>query len=360
MSAIFSIRTIALSLLPVGLAACTAPEWPTRSQVRADVENAQGGRADLSRSGQAFLGATAVVAGKGDTVYGLSRRHGVSMRAIIVANGLAPPFHLSVGQRIVLPRNLEHEGAKGDKLSQIANKRSIGMYDLARLNGLKPPYTIFVGQRLRLPDDSGSSIAAAGPGTVTTVSVSPQAANTSANASSSKTVRSQPRLPKKPPAWATAKRTVRAPVASKPVRTQAAAPRSVPKPAPRTSSGFLWPVQGRVISSYGAKAKGLRNDGINIAAPRGTPVRAAENGVVVYAGNELRGFGNLVLIKHAGGWVTAYAHTDQLKVQRGDKIKKGQRIATVGSTGNVTSPQLHFELRKGKRPRDPRKLLRRV
>ena len=113
-----------------------------------------------------------------------------------------------------------------------------------------------------------------------------------------------------------------------------------------------------MISSFGSKSKGLRNDGINIAAPRGAPVVAAENGVVVYAGNELRGFGNLVLIKHAGGWVSAYAHNDRLLVRRGDKVRKGQRIALVGSTGGVTSPQLHFELRKGKRARDPRKYLR--
>ena len=117
---------------------------------------------------------------------------------------------------------------------------------------------------------------------------------------------------------------------------------------------------GRVISSFGAKSKGLRNDGINIAAPRGTPVRAAENGVVVYAGNELRGFGNLVLIKHSGGWVSAYAHNEDLAVRRGDKVRKGQRIARVGSSGGVTTPQLHFELRKGKRARDPRKYLQRV
>ena len=115
-----------------------------------------------------------------------------------------------------------------------------------------------------------------------------------------------------------------------------------------------------MLSGFGAKAKGLRNDGINIAARRGTPVKAAENGVVVYAGNELRGFGNLLLIKHSGGWVSAYAHTDKVLVKRGDKVGKGQRIATVGSTGGVNSPQLHFELRHGRTARDPRKYLRDV
>ncbi len=115
-----------------------------------------------------------------------------------------------------------------------------------------------------------------------------------------------------------------------------------------------------MISGFGAKAKGLHNDGINIAAKRGAPVKAAENGVVVYAGNELRGFGNLLLIKHADGWVTAYAHNDKVLVKRGQRVGKGQRIATVGSTGGVKSPQLHFEMRRGRTPRDPRKYLQGV
>jgi len=129
---------------------------------------------------------------------------------------------------------------------------------------------------------------------------------------------------------------------------------------PRAGGRFAWPVAGRVISAYGAKGKGLRNDGINIAAKRGTAVKAAENGVVVYAGNELPGFGNLVLIKHAGGWFTAYGHSDSLLVERGTKVKRGERIATIGSTGSVTTPQLHFEVRKGRGAVDPsRHMMRR-
>jgi murein DD-endopeptidase MepM/ murein hydrolase activator NlpD len=137
-----------------------------------------------------------------------------------------------------------------------------------------------------------------------------------------------------------------------------AAPAAVPRPPP-ARGGFVWPLQGKVISSFGAKSKGLHNDGINIAARRGTSVRAAENGVVAYAGNELRGFGNMLLIKHAGGWITAYAHNEKLLVKRGDKVSRGQIIARVGSSGSVTKPQLHFELRKGKQAVDPRKYLRR-
>ena len=108
-----------------------------------------------------------------------------------------------------------------------------------------------------------------------------------------------------------------------------------------------------MVSSYGPKAGGLHNDGINIAAPKGSPVKAAENGVVAYVGAELKGFGNLVLIKHQGDYVTAYAHNDQILVKRGDIVRRGQTIARVGSTGSVDTPQLHFEIRKGSRAVEP-------
>ncbi|MBM3542503.1 MAG: M23 family metallopeptidase, partial [Alphaproteobacteria bacterium] len=100
-------------------------------------------------------------------------------------------------------------------------------------------------------------------------------------------------------------------------------------------------------------SSGLRNDGINISAPRGTPVRAAEGGIVAYAGNELRGFGNLILVRHADGWVTAYAHTEDILVRRGERVERGQEIARVGRSGGVADPQLHFEIRKGGEPVDP-------
>jgi len=116
-------------------------------------------------------------------------------------------------------------------------------------------------------------------------------------------------------------------------------------------------VKGQIISGFGPKKGGLNNDGVNIGAPAGTNVVAADNGVVAYAGNELRGFGNLLLIRHADGWVTAYAHNDKLLVKRGDTVKRGQIIAQVGSTGSVSTPQLHFEIRKGTDPVDPLKYL---
>jgi murein DD-endopeptidase MepM/ murein hydrolase activator NlpD len=116
-------------------------------------------------------------------------------------------------------------------------------------------------------------------------------------------------------------------------------------------------VKGPILSEFGSKPGGLYNDGINIASEQGTPVRAAENGVVVYAGNELKGYGNLILVRHADGWLTAYAHLDRMDVDRGKQVSKGQAIGTVGRTGNVQTPQLHFGIRRNEKAIDPRDYL---
>jgi len=137
---------------------------------------------------------------------------------------------------------------------------------------------------------------------------------------------------------------------------QEAAPRSETAKSPDM---FAWPAKGPVISRFGRKANGERNDGINISVPRGAPVHAAEKGVVIYSGNELKGYGNLVLVRHAEGWVSAYAHNGKLSVERGDAVRKGQVIATAGDTGSVSEPQVHFELRRNSKPVDPMPLLAR-
>jgi len=136
-----------------------------------------------------------------------------------------------------------------------------------------------------------------------------------------------------------------------PVTSQALAPVSGNAPA------FAWPVSGRVIADFGSTPTGGRNDGINIAAAEGTPIRAAASGSVTYAGDELKNYGNLVLIKHSGGFTTAYAHADRLVVSRGDFVAKGQVIGYAGQTGDVSTPQLHFEIRNGTNPVNPRSYL---
>lgn len=144
------------------------------------------------------------------------------------------------------------------------------------------------------------------------------------------------------------------PVAPAPQSEAAKAPVQEPEQTASVSGDFRWPARGRVIAGFGANGG---NEGINIAVPEGTPVKAAEAGTVTYAGSEVKGYGNLVLVKHENGYVSAYAHNGSLSVKRGEQVKRGQVIATSGQTGNVTSPQLHFEIRKGAQPVDPMKHL---
>jgi murein DD-endopeptidase MepM/ murein hydrolase activator NlpD len=151
-------------------------------------------------------------------------------------------------------------------------------------------------------------------------------------------------------------------VPTKPVQTAHRVPESTtsltkPEEDEEGDATFRWPARGKVISSFGARGTGGANDGINIAVPEGTPVRAAEGGTVVHADDALKGYGKLVLIRHANGYVSVYAHNSELNVKRGESVKRGQVIAKSGQTGNVTAPQLHFEIRKGATPVDPTRYL---
>ncbi len=132
---------------------------------------------------------------------------------------------------------------------------------------------------------------------------------------------------------------------------------SEPLPPISGAPAFAWPVSGRVISDFGATASGGRNDGINIAAPLGAPIHASASGTVTYAGSELKDYGNLVLVKHSGGYTTAYAHAERLVVSRGDFVARGQVIGYAGKTGDVSTPQLHFEIRSATTPVNPRSYL---
>jgi murein DD-endopeptidase MepM/ murein hydrolase activator NlpD len=126
---------------------------------------------------------------------------------------------------------------------------------------------------------------------------------------------------------------------------------------PNGAPAFRWPTRGRIINNFGAKVNGSSNDGIDLAVPEGTQVRAADDGVVAYAGNELKGYGNLVLVRHSNGFVTAYANASELLVRRNDQVHKGQVILKSGQTGNAAAPQLHFEIRKNSAPVDPMQFL---
>jgi murein DD-endopeptidase MepM/ murein hydrolase activator NlpD len=323
-----------------------------------------------AKSGWEWDGGTVVIVAPGETVDSLSRRYGVPSAAIMRANGLSGSSHLQPGERIVIPRyNYASVAAapadrakppkpgavvaggapsmsRGARLSQgtvhvvqanetlisIAKRYGKSVAEIAAANHI-PPYThVRMGDRITIP---GASVAAIAP--------------------------KQHFAPAAPPAAsAPAQKFV---VADPPVHTHVVTPdppvdEAIVAPATGGTTSFGWPAHGRVITGFGEKLpNGQTNDGINLAVPEGTPVRAAEDGVVAYAGSELRGYGNLILVRHSNGFVTAYAHASEILVKRNDQVKRGQVIARSGATGSVKSPQLHFETRKGSAPVNPMQYL---
>ena len=234
----------------------------------------------------------------------------------------------------------------GDNLLQLAKRYRVTYGDLVARNKLKNPDQIYVGQRLVLPSEAWRKKSAETP-----ARTAPQAApQKEKNHPANRDFAYIP-LPKLKPGRALAK------ASPAPRRQTASAKSRRPEPAPPPRKGFIWPVSGRVVLGYGPKSGGLYNDGINIAAAHGTPIHAADTGVVTYVGNELRGFGNLALIKHGDGYVTAYAHMSDAVVKQGQTVSRGQVIGSVGSTGAVDKPQLHFEIRKGLKAHNPTKYL---
>jgi len=276
-----------------------------------------------------------------ERLWDIAQRYRLSMEDIITVNNLSAPYALARGQRLTLPPPRTYTVHSDDSLYDISRTFGISTTQLAYQNNLQPPYRLSAGQVLKLPSVNGVTrpapesmvVRAQKVDAVEKMELAPPSSVAAASRSS---IESAPLAP--PGAVSSVPVAIPKPVA--------VAATSADIPA-RAGTTFAWPVRGKVISGYGPKAGGLHNDGINIAAARGTAVKAADNGVVVYAGNELRGFGNLVLVKHADRWVTAYAHMDNITVARGQVVKVGQSIGTVGSTGSVSSPQLHFEVRRG-------------
>ena len=278
---------------------------------------------------------------KGDTLYSLSKRYRLPMRDIVVLNHVKPPFMLYVGQRIKLPPPQEYKVCGGDTLYGVSRMFSVNSSEVARLNGIKAPYILRVGQTLRLP----SVIRHRAKVEVASVK------KTELKQTSQNIVAKASQQPERKPTEIRngvpipQERPVRLVRYNKPESLNITKVKT--KTPKRSSSKFLKPVQGKVISGFGSKKSGLYNDGVNIAAARGTSVKSAENGVVVYAGNALKGSGNLVLVRHDNQWMSAYAHLEKINVRKGQVVKRGGVIGKVGSTGSVSTPQLHFELRRG-------------
>jgi murein DD-endopeptidase MepM/ murein hydrolase activator NlpD len=312
---------------------------------------------------------TTIIVGTSDTLETLSRRYNVSSAAILQANGYKGPRVLSPGQQLIIPHPAAvaaaaptlaapvskpvavasasppsvHVVNHGDTLLSVARRNHIPVAELAKANGIEPSTKLKLGTKLTVPGARTAAVApVAQPMAVATAQpAAPLAAPATKLAAVTPDPQQKARLAQAAP---TAEETA----AENPVKA-ADATGALPT--------FRWPVRGKVITSYGAKTNGKSNDGINLAVPEGTPVKAAEDGVVAYSGNELKGYGNLVLVRHSNGYVTAYAHASELLVKRGDTIKRGQIIAKSGQSGEVGSPQLHFEIRKGSSPVDPLQFL---
>jgi murein DD-endopeptidase MepM/ murein hydrolase activator NlpD len=329
-------------------------------------------------SGQwSWDGGTAITVAPGETVDSISRRHGVPVAIILQANNLASSNAIQAGQRLVIPRygaagsapattpaattsavapvapapkpaltaapvtasagphaagpvnSGVHVVAAGETLSKIAHRYGKSVAEIAKANNILPTSTISIGNRLVIPGVRISSATPEAEPAAAAAATKPNGNKVAAGAAPAQSA------------------SLITPTVDTPVTE------TVAKATAEATPGFRWPVRGRIIAGFGPKPNGQQNDGIDVAVPENTPVKAAEDGVVAYAGNELKGYGNLVLVRHPNGYVTAYAHAKELLVKRGDQIKRGDIIAKSGQSGNVDAPQLHFEVRKGSAPVDP-------
>jgi murein DD-endopeptidase MepM/ murein hydrolase activator NlpD len=311
----------------------------------------------------------------GDTLFGIAKRHGVQVGALIEVNGLPNGASLKPGQRLLLPAGATparpetrtpvasrpatqpiqqpiQTGAidtpgwdgrytlqPGDSLYAIARRHGTTLADLQRANGISDPTKVRAGTVLQVPGHGIGAGAERAPEPAP--SRTPAATNLG------------PRVVQIPDAGSGQARTGSG-AASEPARIASRGDTATDASPETGAAKFRWPVTGgRMIGNFGKRSDGTHNDGINLAVPLGTEVRAADGGRVAYAGNELKGYGNLILIRHDNGWVTAYAHGDELLVKRDDVVRKGQVIARAGKSGTVDQPQLHFELRQGAKPVDP-------
>lgn len=375
-----------------------------------------------SRSGDSGAGSTIEVR-PGDTLYSLSRQHGVSVNDLKAANNLSSNS-LQPGQHLHLPSgsrahyatetarpprenyetvavrpvqqaaNASSEPAAdapsdwnrtytvrpGDSMYSIARQNGVKLADLERNNGIADSRKVKPGTVLKVPGGGSQQVADATPAPLAEVTPPPAAysepAASEPPAQTPSPDRGVVRLGEQPAAQAPS--TAQTPTMINGTGLAGPAPERVAKVEQNSASdavspsstqnstsvaGFSklrWPVAGKVITGFGPRPDGTHNDGVNLAVPMGTDVHAAENGVVAYAGDELKGYGNLVLVRHDNGWVTAYAHADEILVKRGDQIKRGQVIAKAGRSGQVDQPQVHFELRQGQKPVDPSPFMERL
>jgi murein DD-endopeptidase MepM/ murein hydrolase activator NlpD len=277
----------------------------TKTRFRSMLENNNKNKSAL-KTGQ-------IKVSSGDNLYNLAKKYKTTTRDLIDHNKLQAPYILYPGDVLNVPNNRRsHVLQSGENLTLVARKYNVSLKELASTNNLDSPNKVFPGQILILPYGANKNIQQ----------------NKTKPSTSKKSLASNSKATKK-----------------------------ITKKA--VAFSFISPISsGRIIAKFGPKKNGTHSDGVNIKAPMGTKIKSAERGKIVYVGNALRGYGNLVIIKHPNNWLTAYAHSDEIFVTKGQSVTKGQVIATVGSSGSVDSPQLHFGLRKGRRAVNPEKYLK--
>ncbi len=341
-----------------------------------------------------------IVVAKGDTVYSLARKNSMSISEFAEINNLEAPYTLSIGQKLTTKRNAgavetkreipnviavekvretkeeklvvkeivkptgtkrvdlqEITVQKGDTLYSLSRKYEIPVNDLAVMNKISSPFNLSVGQKIKVP--KLENVRTASVSEIKTVSA---VQTKSEKIIPAKKVVQQVAVKESKPVTVSQVEKAQNVAKGKPVVEQKTVSANQKKQSlkivARSSSKFSWPIRGKILSAYGAKNNGLFNDGINIASSFGAVVKAAENGVVAYAGNEVKGMGNLIIVQHSDGWMTVYAHLDSMSVKRGVRVNVGTQIGRVGKTGKVDQPQLHFEIRKGTKAYNPIKYLK--
>ena len=348
-----------------------------------------------------------IIVVRGDTVYALAKKHNMSVEEFAKINNLKSPYTLKIGQKLrthvpvketvkekntvpevkpvvekkkEIPNIISTEKvaeikservaaaktvvkqsttqkrinlteitvSRGDTLYSLSRKYEIPVNDLAVINKISAPFTLSVGQKLKVPKLDKVQ-------TKTIYKTEDKKTVQNAVKTSEKKVDKKINIKSQTPQ----KSSYSAVSEKQKINTEKTknntkqTKQETHKIVARSSSKFSWPLRGKILSGYGPKEGGLVNDGINISANLNAAVKSAENGIVAYAGNEIKGMGNLIIIQHADGWMTVYAHLNSMNVRRGNKVSVGQNIGSVGKTGKVDKPQLHFEIRKGTKSYNP-------
>jgi murein DD-endopeptidase MepM/ murein hydrolase activator NlpD len=266
----------------------------------------------------------------GDTLRGISEKTGAASEAIARVNDIPPPFKILVGQKLKIPGGRYHRVGKGETGIAIARAYGVDWLKIAQSNQLEEPYVLREGQRLLVPSE------------VEVARMSPD------ERAAAFRVDIEDIISGSEPAVATREQP------KPPVTTPRTVAPTVAVAEPKSFAGrFDWPVKGKILRGFGKIGSGQTNDGINIAADRGSAIAAAADGVVAYVGQDIPAYGTLVLLRHGDGWISAYGYADSITVTRGQKVVRGQTIARSGASPYSAEPQLHFEIRNGLKPVNP-------